>query len=341
MRRWLVRLFLLLAVACAAGYVAWSRFGPIEVEVARPVRGPAVEAVYGPGTVEPEVMLPIGPKVSGRIETIDAHEGDEVKSGAVLATLASDELSAGVREMEARVAFAEAQFKRASDLFAKRTGTAAALDEARNALATAKAALDRAREQLAEMSLKSPADGRIIRRDGEIGQLVGPNDTVFWMSCCKALRVAAEIDEEDISAVKPGQQALIRASAFPDKVFKGTVTSITPKGDPVARNFRVRIRLDGPTPLLIGMTADCNIILDTHENALLVPAETVEKGKVFVVEDGHLRERAVRTGISGNGRVEILEGLSETDEVVVHPRDGLAEGRAATIAPNATATTGG
>ena len=280
---------LLLLFGAAAG-VAWRYWGPVTVEVARPVRGPAVEAVYGPGTVEPVVMLPIGPKVIGRLTRLAADEGDKVRQGQLLAELDNRELAASVTEWEARVRYQEAQFRRANELFRTRTGSAMALDQARNELETAIAALERARRQLAEMTLIAPADGIIIKRDGEIGQLMQPGNTIFWMQCCEALRVTAEIDEEDIHQVKPGQKVLIRADAFPNRVFEGAVSEITPKGDPVARSFRVRIRLPDDSPLMIGMTADCNIILSERQNALLIPATAVVDGKVWLVQDGTLAQ---------------------------------------------------
>jgi RND family efflux transporter MFP subunit len=158
-----------------------------------------------------------------------------------------------------------------------------------------------------------------------------PGDTIFWMSCCDALRITAEIDEEDIHAIKPEQKVLIRADAFPDRVFEGTVDEITPKGDPVARSFRVRIRLPVDTPLMIGMTADCNIILEERRDALLVPASAVTDGKVWLVRDGVLARRSVTLGVDGNGMVEVKEGLAESDLVVREPSSGLRDGRAARV----------
>jgi RND family efflux transporter MFP subunit len=321
-------IFVVLGLAVGA---AWHFSGPVAVEVATPVRGPAVQAVYGPGTVEPVVMLPIGPKESGRLERLMADEGDRVHQGQVLAELDNRELATLVAEWEARVRYREVQFKRASELFRNRTGTEAAVDEARNELDTAKALLDRARRQLAEMTLTAPAEGIVIRRDGEIGQLIQAGEAVFWLSCCTALRVTAEIDEEDISAVRPGQTALIRADAFPDRVFEGKVSEITPKGDPMARSFRIRIELPPDTPLMIGMTADCNIILEQRPHALLVPASAVIDGKVWVVEHGALVERGVTLGVSGDRMVEVTAGLAEDDLVVTSPSSGLRNGRAAHI----------
>ena len=331
MGKWILRSVAMLFVLGLAAGAAWYFFGPVAVEVVQPVRGPAVEAVYGPGTVEPVVMLPIGPKVIGRLAQLMVDEGDAVRQGQVLAELDNREPAASVVEWEARVRYGEAQFRRASELFRSRTGTEAALDQARNELETARAALERAKRQLAEMTLTAPADGIIVRRDGEIGQLMQPGDTIFWMSCCDSLRITAEIDEEDIHGVKPGQKVLIRADAFPSRVFEGTVGEITPKGDPVARSFRVRIRLPADTPLMIGMTADCNIILEERRDALLVPASAIVEGKVWLVQDGALARRSVTLGVSGDRMVEVRAGLAESDLVVAQPQGGLRDGRAARI----------
>lgn len=327
MRGWTARaLGMLLALGVAAG-AWWWLLGPLAVEVAPPARGPAVTAVYGPGTVEPLVMLPIGPKVTGRLERLAADEGDAVRAGQVLAELDDRELAASVVEWQARVRLGEAQFRRATELFRNRTGTEAALDQARSELETAQAALERARQQLAEMTLTAPADGVVVRRDGEIGQLIAPGETIFWLSCCEALRVTAEIDEEDIAAVRPGQRVLIRADAFPERVFEGRVDEITPKGDPVARSFRVRIGLPSGTPLMIGMTADCNIIVEEREGALLVPATAVTDGAVWLVADGALARRPVTLGVTGERLVEVTAGLGPGDLVVARPGRGFREGR--------------
>jgi RND family efflux transporter MFP subunit len=331
MGKWALRTVALLLLLGAAAGAAWYILGPVAVEVGSPVRGPAVEAVYGPGTVEPVVMLPIGPKVSGRLAKLAVDEGDKVRHGQVLAELDNRELASLVTEWEARVRYREAQFRRASELFRSHTGSEVALDEARNELETARAALDRAKRQLAEMTLVSPADGVIIRRDGEIGQLMQAGDTIFWMFCCELLRISAEIDEEDIDRVRPGQKVVIRADAFPNRVFEGTVGEITPKGDPVARSFRVRIRLPEDAPLMIGMTVDCNVILAERQDALLIPATAVVNGKVWLVKDGKLSQRSVTLGVSGDRMVEVKAGLTGDDLIVARPDSRLRSGRTARI----------
>ena len=99
----------------------------------------------------------------------------------------------------------------------------------------------------------------------------------------------------------------------------------------MARSFRVRIRLPADAPLMIGMTADCNIILAERQDALLVPASAVVDGPVWLVQDGVLVRRKVTPGVSGDRLVEVKAGLTSDYLVVARPDSGLRNGRAVRI----------
>jgi len=103
------------------------------------------------------------------------------------------------------------------------------------------------------------------------------------------------------------------------------VLAITPKGDPVARSYRVRIST-GDAPLRVGMTAETNIIVHTTNNALLIPATALADGKVWTVQNGALSQVPVETGAKGDSEIEILRGVSESDLVVVQPDATLKQG---------------
>lgn len=316
-----------LLLLAAGGWAAWRWLGPIAVETARPSRGPAVRAVYAAGTVEPTVMLPIAPRSAGRLMELHVDEGARVREGQVLARLEDVDLKKSVDELEARALFAKAQFDRAQTLLDRGLGTVLERDRARSEWQAANAAVARARALRGFMTLTAPADGEILQRDGEIGQVIPANQPIFYFSRPEPLRIEAEVDEEDILLVHPGQQVLIRAPALPERVLDGRVTEITPKGNPVTRGYRVRIGFEGETPLRIGMTAEVNIVVAERPDALLVPATAVRDGQVWVVRDGRLHRQPVQTGFGGETRLEILSGLTENDTFVVHPSAGLAEGR--------------
>lgn len=314
-----MKAFLIIITVIAVGLLVW--FGqalllPASVKVVQPSRGPAVAAVYATGSVEPTVMVPIAARSPGRLLELLADEGQVVRKGDVLARLDDADLVNTIAELQAKAAFAQSEFERKAKLYEQRLVSRQGFDQAKTELDAANAAVSRATAQADYMKLIAPEDGTIIKRDGEIGQMIAANQTVFSLSCCAPLRISAEVDEEDIVKVQPGQKVLIRADAFPDEVFNGIVKSITPKGDAVARSYRVRIELEGTTPLLIGMTAETNIILSEKADALLVPSSVLKGNKVQVVRDDIIAEQEVVIGARGKGQTEIVSGLSATDVVV-------------------------
>jgi RND family efflux transporter MFP subunit len=150
--------------------------------------------------------------------------------------------------------------------------------------------------------------------------------------------VTAEVDEEDIARVRVGQRVVMRADAVPGAVLDGSVIEVTPKGDPVARSYRVRIELADPQRLRIGMTVDANLIVAERANALLVPATAVQGGAVWTVQDGRAHRQAVRVGATGAGRSEIVEGLTADARIVDAPPPDLREGHSVRPRPSSGAT---
>jgi RND family efflux transporter MFP subunit len=329
----LPRILLVLAVAALAGWFGWQRLRPTEVTLAAPMRGPAVDAIYATGLVEPSLEIRIAPRAAGRIVELLADEGDRVRAGQLLARLEDADLRASVAELESRVEYAQSQFQRNTELRRSSLISQDALDRARTDLAAAQATLRRARQQVAYMRLVAPAAGRIIRRDGEIGEFVPVNQVMFYMAGPAPLRITADVDEEDVPRVQRGQRVLIRTDAFADQVFEGRVAEITPRGDPVARAYRVRIALVGDPPLQIGMSAETNIVIEQREGALLVPAGAVVDDAVWVVEAGRAVRRPVVVGVRAPDRVEIRSGLADGDRVIGAPPEGLEDGQRVAVTP--------
>lgn len=302
-------------------------FGRAEIEVTNPIRAEAVQAVYATGTVEPTVMLPISPRSSAKLVELKVDEGDTVHKGQILAQLEDDELQHSIRQLQAREDLAKKEFERQNSLAESKVASKQAYDKAKAELKAASEATRMAQAQASYLKLSAPDDGLIIKRDGEVGQIINTGTPVFWMSCCAPLRISAEVDEEDISQVKIGQKVLIRSDAFSGKIFSGRIQAMTPKGDPIARSYRVRVEFTEETPLQIGMTAETNIIIEEKKDALLVPSSAVTDEKIWVVEEGNVRQKPVTTGIKTVDYKEILEGITESDVVILNPSDSLSDGQ--------------
>lgn len=322
-----LRYAIIAGIGLLLALLLWWLVGPIPVQVALVERGTAIDAIYATGSVEPTVMLPIAPRLGGRLAQRMVDEGAIVRKGQVLAKMDDVDLASSVNEQQARANFARSQYARIAALAERGFVSTGEGDRARSELVAAEAALARMRAQRDYMDLTAPADGTIIRRDGEAGQFIAAGQQVFVLACCAPLRVTADIDEEDISRVHPGQAVLLKADAVPSQVFEGTVAEITPKGDPIARSYRVRITLADPALLQTGMTVDANVIVAKHEDALLLPNSAIHESAVWVVSGNRLQRRTVVTGIHAGKRTEVLRGVQAGEMVALQPNDVPRQGR--------------
>lgn len=336
------RSFLIFLALLAAGATAfvWWRMRPLDVEVAQPRHGSAIDAVYATGIVEPTIAVPIVPRVAGRMVERLVDEGMRVRKGQVLARLEAPDLGAAQDELDARARFAHRALERAATLLERGLGSVAAHDQAFADAQAADAAAARNRELMGFMTLMAPADGTIMRRDGEVGQYIAINQPIFQLATDAPLRITADVDEENIADVAVGLPVVIHADAFPDAVFDGKVAEVTPMGDPATRSYRVRIHFGSETPLRVGMTTETNIVVRHHESALLVPSSALIGGHVWVVHGGRLERRAVRVGIEGEKGTEILAGLGEHEVIVARPPEGLAASQRVRARPAATSVQG-
>jgi RND family efflux transporter MFP subunit len=319
---WALGFIMLVGLAALATW--WAL--PLRLAVTHAHHGVAIEAVYATGTVEPTIMLPIAARITARLVELNVDEGERVRAGQQLARLEDTDLASNLAQLRSQEVFTHAEYQRYAALLPRGVIALTQYDKARAEWLSARSAADRAAAELRFARLLAPTDGSVVRRDGEIGQLMTPGQVVFWLAAASPPRITADVDEEDIARVGIGQSVLIRADAFPGRIFQGRVRSVTPKGDPAARSYRVRIAIDGTTPLRVGMTAEVNIIVRRHDDALLLPVGALDGDRVWLVRTGHLQSRQVDTGIRGEQQVEITAGLSADDVVVAAPVDTMREG---------------
>jgi HlyD family secretion protein len=211
----------------------------------------------------------------------------------------------------------------------------AKLRQAQAQVQQAQASLDQLNEQLSYTTLVAPIDGMVLSRDVEVGDAVssilvlGSTATlVMTIGDIHQVYVDGKVDEADIGSVYMNQSARIHVESFPNKVFYGKVTKIAPLGvqkDNVT-TFEVRVSIDNPNnELKANMTANAEIVVTEHHNALSVPEQSMtwdnnKNAFVFVPDakskDGQ-RKVAVTSGISNGSRTEILTGLKEGETVVL------------------------
>jgi len=325
MIRKLVQIAVLLTLVAAGWW--WYANRPAEVSVGEITRGDAAQIVYATGVVEPERWAEVAPLWRGRIVETCRCEGSTVPEGTVLLRLDDSEIRARLKELDARLAFAEKEFIRAEDLLDRHVGTREKYEEAFADVSGLRASVAAMHSQLADLEIRAPMAGQVLRIDGEVGEVAEPGTALAWIGQPRPLRVVAEVNEEDIPLVRVGQPALLAADAFPDHNLPAEVASITPKGDPVLKTYRVYLSLPEDTPLFIGMSIDVNIVAELHKDAVLAPAASVIDGALQVVDaEGVIELRPIRAGIVGAAQVEILDGAGVGERVVSPAVDGLGSG---------------
>lgn len=318
---------LALVAAALAGGGIWYALRPAEVAAVRPTRGDAAEVVYATGVVEPRTWAKITALVRERIVELCDCEGMAVERGKVLARLDDREAQASLAELRARQRLAAEELERQRVLAGRNVASQQGLDRARSEAAQIEALIAGQAARLESYVLRAPMSGVVLRRDGEVGEIADQGRVLFWVGQPRPLLVVAEVNEEDIPRIRVGQRALLRADAFPERALEATVDSITPKGDPIAKTYRVRLAVPADSPVMIGMTVDVNIVVGTARNALLLPAEAIDGRAIFVIgPEGVARRRELEIGIRGTAAVEVRAGLDETTRVITPFPQDLADG---------------
>jgi RND family efflux transporter MFP subunit len=315
-----------LGFALIVGWWWWDQ-GP-EVIVVPVATGDAAEVVYATGVVEPVNWAKVTAPVRKRIVEICKCEGEPVSTGQVVVRLDDDEEQASLRELESRLERYREDAARLEQLLKRNSVSRVTYDDKLTQVREYEARVAVLKDRISDLALKSPLDGIVMRRTGEVGEIagIGEKDTLLWVGEPKPLKIIADVNEDDILKVAPGQAVLLRHEGHSGAPLPATVERITPKGDPDTKTFRVHLLLPDDTPLKVGMSVEANIVVAEAKGVLVLPAEAIKDGHVLRVADGEVERVPVETGIRGTDRVEVKGALSEGDLIVTPPLDGLDTG---------------
>lgn len=263
------------------------------------VRGALRITAEATGTVEPIRKVEVKSKASGEILKLAVDVGDQVRTGALLATIdprdvknSDEQADADLEVAKARLEISQAQNKRSKELLDGGVITAQEYENSRLDLANAQAALVKAQTnkslaelRLGDVTITAPLTGTIIQKSVEEGQViqsasqnVSGGTTLFVMANLNEMQVRTLVDETDMGQVRAGMPASVKVEAFPDRQFQGYVEKVEPQGV-VQQNvtmFPVIVRLDNREGTLRpGMNADVEILVDEASDILLVPNNAV------------------------------------------------------------------
>lgn len=361
-----IAILLLLAALAAGGYYGWQEYDRAEQAATQqagrsgsepgggPNGGPGGQRGGGPivetakaayrelemlaeavGTTRARRAVEITPLAAGRVTEIGFYAGKAVDAGDVLLRLDDDIQRADLVEAEARLAEARSALKRAQSLKQTRAVSDAAVDRLITALAIAQADRERAERRLRDRVVTAPFDGVVGYSRVERGARVREGDAVTTLDDLSLVEIEFTLPEGLYGRIEPGQRIVADASAFPDRIFEGTIETIDSRIDPVSRAFRARALVANPDLALpAGMFMHLAVVLDTRR-ALTVPEEAIvadgSQAFVFVVAPGDrglvATRRDVKIGQRAFGHVEILDGISESEETITRGVQKARDGR--------------
>jgi len=184
--------------------------------------------------------------------------------------------------------------------------------------------------------VKSPIEGTVIRYYVDIGDSVipqepMPQEPVVNIAYMDKVKIVVNVGEKDITKLRKGEKVRVSVDAYPEENFLGRVMKVAPAVDLRSRKLKVELEIENKDHRLKpGMFADVEIIYNEHSNVLVVPRISVleKEGRtiLFTVEDDRAKLREVKTGISDEEKIEIVEGLSEGESVVIEGNYGLIDG---------------
>lgn len=340
----------------------------VTVGTAPPIRADIDIRLAYTADISPYQVVNIFSRVDGYIATLHVDKGDFVKTNQLLVEIDHTDYHHAVNQAKANLSAAQAKvaqqdavlrnakltFDRMQMLIKDQFVSQQDLDNAQVNLDAARAAQDSLQAQVNQMEvalaqsernltysyLRAPFAGYVAERNLDTGAYVSSATAststmsrgIMSLHDINTVRVLIEVVERDIPLVQVGQKAELRAEAYPDHVFEGTVTRIVQALNRATRTMTVEVDLpNGDRRLKGGMFARVEVLVGTHRQALQIPIDAVsrleETQYVYVVRDGKARRVEVEVGARSRNRIEITKGLTGNESVIVSGKDLVHDGR--------------
>lgn len=334
---------LVVVLALGAGAYAWWQ-RPTSVEVTQVASRPLVRTLQFTARVATPARVELGTTLTGRVARVLVDEGDAMRGGAPLVELETDEAraamlqaDASLKQAEATLRAAERDLPRTQELVAQAFYSQQKLDDARRSTDVARAqrdaaraSLEAARAKLAQHVVRAPADGQVLVRNVDPGQIVQAGKALLTVSVLGPLELVAQVDERFLGQLQVGQPARVLADAYPGRAFNAQVSRLAPSVNAQSGSVEVRLSVAGQRPEFLreDMTLSVEVRTGERSGARVLPLRALRSsstdgegadGEVMVLRDGRAVPRPVKLGLRTLTEVEVRSGLNDGDQVVLDP----------------------
>ena len=339
----------------------------VTVGIVSPIRQDLDVRLSYTADISPNQVVNIFSRVDGYIAKLHVDKGDFVKAHQLLVEIDHTDYRHAVNQAKANLAAAKARvaqqdavvrnakltFDRMHALIKDQFVSRQDLDNAEVNFDAAKAAQESLQAQVNQMDvalaqaetnlaysyIRAPFAGYIAERNLDTGSYVSSATAststmsrgILSLHDIDTVRVLIEVVERDIPLVKIGQQAELRAEAYPDRIFEGTVTRIVQALNRATRTMTVEVDLPNRDRRLKGgMFARVEVMVGTHHQALQIPIDAVSRLEdtqyVYIVEEGKARRVDIEVGVRQGNHVEVTKGLTGHEEIIVSGKDLVHDG---------------
>jgi len=357
-----IGLVLALIAAAILGLRSWMR---PEAPVGKARSDIATNAVSGSVIVQAEYTMELKSEVPGRVIETKLEVDKRVKAGDLLLQLdtgdllveiekTQSELEAARRKREAGSAYvfevtaeketlAEVERQNkiglASDSDVTRQRRRVAVSQQKLdldlialklAVETLETTLKGEQRRVEKMTLRAPFDGVVAQVNARTGDLISSGASIAQLIAISRT-VEGRLSEENIAGVKVGQKAVVSFLSYGDERYDAKVSKVLSTSDPQTQRYVVHLEIDPkqlpPARLMAGITGEVSVIIDEHPAKAIVARRALFGNKLFVVKDGRVELRTVKLGFVSLSAVEILEGVSEGELVIVDQLDRFSDGK--------------
>jgi len=321
---------------------------PVDVQVITATRREIVYSITLPANISPLYQATLYAKVSGYLKWIGPDKGDWVKKNDVVAIIDAPEVAEQYHQAVADYKIKKLTYERLSNVWKENRDVIAKQD-----VDVAQAAYEGAKHQMEQRQalqdytkVRAPFAGIITARFADPGALIQIATSsatsaipLFTLMDIETVRIYANVPQEDAHLVKPGEtEALLTVKELGGRTFSGTITRSTFALDPATRSLLIEVDLlNRDHALQPGTFGEITLLLNKKPNALVLPPSSIlSNGKaktVFLVDQGRAKSVQIKTGITDGRWIEITEGLTGGEQVVVVGKSNLTDGTPLTASP--------
>lgn len=335
---------LAIAAACGRDAQAETAQGPdvVAVRTAPVAREWVTRPVEATGTLHSKDEIELSFKMPGIIARVLVAEGQQVRRGQPLATLDLREIDAQVAAARSAAAKAERDLARAEALYADSVATLAQVQDARTGAEVARSGLQGAAFNRRYATIVAPADGVVLRKLANDGELVSPGAPVLVLGSSERGQVVrVGVADRDAVRLKPGDAATVRFDAFPGEELAGAVREVAPGADPRTGTYQVEIAVaHGGRTLASGLVGRVAIRPAAGTEMALVPIQSIleadgDTATVYTLSGDGKKARRVPVSVAfiQGERVAVSGGLDGVGAVVTDGAAYLGDGAAVKVVP--------